>query len=279
MDVKQVAKSLLRSAGFEVSRLSSLARNRNQPGDDPFLHQKRLARVTDVKSIFDVGANRGQTAGVYRRLFPDATIYCFEPFAESFAALAEAYKDCRSVKPFQLALSDVVGTKDLYCTGESVMNSLLPLSPRSGLLTGSTASGTTQVRTTTLDAFCRDQGVQMIDILKIDVQGAELQVLSGAAAALRSQTVSMVFIEVNFNELYSGQAFFHDVSKHLHSYGYNLYGIYQIAYSSAGPIGWADALFVSPRILDRITQTQPSGSGGQVPASIGHFPDRAKPGT
>ena len=37
MGVKNLAKSMLRSMGFDVSRLSSLRRNRNQPTDDPFL--------------------------------------------------------------------------------------------------------------------------------------------------------------------------------------------------------------------------------------------------
>ena len=47
----------------------------------------------------------------------------------------------------------------------------------------------------------------------------------------------MIYMEVNFNERYVGQAFFHDVSGFLYRYGYALYGLYQIAYSQSGPIG------------------------------------------
>jgi FkbM family methyltransferase len=252
--MKQFLKAILRSLGFDLSRLSSLARNRNQPGDDPFLHQKRLAPAEGVKVIFDIGANRGQTTPTYRKWFPEATIYCFEPFAASFATLKEAFPNCRFVQPFQLAVSDGVGTRSFYCANESVMNSLLPLSPRADLLTTSTGSGTIEVQSTTLDAFCSENNVTRIDILKIDVQGAEVQVLSGATGLLRDQLVRMVYLEVNFNEIYLGQAFFHDVSGFLHSHGYSLYGLYQMAYSPVGPIGWADALFVSPKVMEQVRQ-------------------------
>lgn len=252
MNVKNLAKSILRSMSFEVSRLSSLERNRNQPADDPFLHQKRLSPTEDVKVIFDIGANRGQTTRMYRQLFPDATIYCFEPFETSFAILVETYKNCRLVQPFQLAVSDAVGTKAFYCTNESVMNSLLPLSPRADLLTTSTGSGAIEVQTTTLDAFCRESNVTKIDILKMDVQGGELQVLRGATGILGNQLARLIYTEVNFNEIYVGQSFFHDVSSFLHRYGYSLYGLYQIAYSPVGPIGWADALFISPSVLEQV---------------------------
>ena len=249
MTVKSLVKSILRSTGFDVSRLSSLKNNRNQPADDPFVHQKRLALDEDVRTIFDVGANRGLTTRTYRQLFPAAAIYCFEPFAASFAILAERYKGCRLVQPFQLAVSDAVGKSSFYYTNESVMNSLLPLSPRADLLTTSTESGTIDVQTTTLDAFCCEHNVTRIDILKLDVQGGELQVLRGATGILEDQLVRMIYTEVNFNEVYVGQAFFHDVSSFLHGYGYSLYGL-------------SDSL-------------QPDGSG-RVGRRVVHIPHRSR---
>jgi len=252
MNPKRLVRSALRRAGFDLSRLSSTARNRNQPADDPFLHQQLLTAGTAVRTVFDVGANRGQTAHKYRALFPAATVFSFEPFPESFAALRDAFAADPQVKPFQLALSDEAGTKTFHTSADSVMNSLLPLSPDAGLLTGSRQAGAVDVQADTLDAFCREHGVADIDVLKLDVQGGELHVLRGGAGLLRERRVRLVFAEVNFNELYAGQAFFHDVAGYLYGVGYTLYGLYQIAYSPRGPIGWADALFVSPAVLDRL---------------------------
>src|SRR5262249_40531806 len=153
MKMKNVTKSILRSMGFDVSRLSSLKRNRNQPADDPFLQQKRLSLTEDVKVIFDIGGHRVQTTRTYRKLFPDATIYCLDPFEPKFARIVRTFKNCRLVRPSQMAVGDAVGTKTFYCSNETDMNSLLPHSSRADLLTTSTISGTTQVQTTTIDAF------------------------------------------------------------------------------------------------------------------------------
>ena len=256
--MKRIVKSFLRSAGVDVSRLSSLRTNRNQPADDPFVHQKRLARTERVEVIFDIGANRGVTTHAYRHWFPDANIYCFEPFDSSFAVLADTFKECSLVHPFQLAVSDAVGMQSFHCTNDTVMNSLLPLSPHAKLLTDSSGVRTIQVQTTTLDAFCDAQKVSRVDIMKIDVQGGELHVLRGAAGLLDQQRVRMIYVEVNFNELYVDQAFFQDVAALLHRYGYILYGLYQIAYSRMGPIGWADALFVSPSLLAEVRAVEPN---------------------
>src|SRR5271166_2088437 len=62
---------------------------------DPFdaqqhmLNELRQPRIT----IFDVGANHGQTAQVYLAKFPNADLYCFEPFPDSVAALQCAFSD------------------------------------------------------------------------------------------------------------------------------------------------------------------------------------------
>jgi FkbM family methyltransferase len=248
--VKHLAKKLLRSAGLDLSRLSSLRAGRNQPADDPFVHQQRLLRATPPRVIFDIGANTGQTTAEFTRLFPAATIYAFEPFDESFQKLQAAHGTAPHVRLFQVALSDQVGTSRFYTSNHAVMASLLPLSSRAALLTQATTAGEVEVQTTTVDRFCGEHGLKGIDILKIDVQGGELRVLQGAEQLLAAGAIRLVFAEVNFNELYDGQAFFHDVAGYLHQHHYSLYGLYQMAYSPRGPIGWADALFVSPAVMD-----------------------------
>jgi FkbM family methyltransferase len=72
--------------------------------------QQRL--IPDAKTIFDVGANIGQTAKTYRRLFPSAEIWSFEPFPASYESL------CRSLSgpgfhPVPLALSDQIANASL----------------------------------------------------------------------------------------------------------------------------------------------------------------------
>jgi hypothetical protein len=130
------------------------------------------------------------------------------------------------------------------------MNSLLPLSPTSSILSGTRQAATIEVPASTVDSICQEYNISKVDILKLDIQGGELFALRGASRLLANKGVDIVYSEVNFNEIYTEQAYCHDISKLLNDYKYNLYGIYQMAYSPSGPIGWADALFVSPSIME-----------------------------
>jgi FkbM family methyltransferase len=254
MSLKNLLKKVVRSLGIDISRLSSLKRNRNQPADDPFLHQKRLLLHKEVRVVFDVGANYGQTVRKYQHFFPEAVIYCFEPFDAGFSTISNAFKGCPLVKPYQLAISDSVGMKQFHCTTDSVMNSLLPLSPKAGILSDSRQAQIIEVRTSTLDAFCQEHKIATVDILKLDIQGGELLALRGASRLLMSKAIDVIYCEVNFNEIYTGQAFFHDISKFLYDCEYTLYGLFQVAYCRSGPIGWADAVFISPAIMEKATK-------------------------
>jgi FkbM family methyltransferase len=251
---KTLVKSAFRSFGLDVTRLSSLSTNRNQPADDPFLHQQRLLAHGPVEVVFDLGARVGKTVARYRKLFPSAHIFCFEPFDDSYAVLTRTHQDASRVKPQKLAVSDTCGTQAFHCSDQSDMNSLLPLSSNAGLLTTASANRVITVETVTLDTFCAQHRLDRIQILKMDIQGAELKALRGAAGLLERQAIDLVYTEMNFGHLYEGQGTFHDVSRLLGIYSYNLYGLYNIAYSRNGPIGWADAIFISPQLLAQIAR-------------------------
>lgn len=257
MTSKELIKSLFRSIGYDLSRLSTLQRARNQPADDPFLHQKRLLLNQKVKIVFDIGANIGRTIARYRQLFPEAVIYGFEPFEKSYSVIFQTYKNCKLIKPFKLAVANSVGRKRFFCSNESVMNSLLPLSSRSSMLSNATNSAVVEVETTTLDVFCEENGIKQVQILKMDIQGGELLALEGSVNLLGKGAIEIIYVEVNFNEIYDHQAYFHDISRFLMDHQYYLYGLYNVAYSPAGPIGWADAIFISPQILKTLTHSFP----------------------
>jgi len=256
MNSKALVKSAFRTFGLDVTRLSSLSINRNQPADDPFLHQKRLLAHSRVDVVFDLGARVGKTVTKYRELFPSANIFCFEPFDSSYAVLSRMHQDASRVKPQKLAVSDTCGTQAFHCSDEqSDMNSLLPLSSHAGLLTTASADRVITVDTVTLDAFCTRHRLDHLQILKMDIQGAELKALRGASGLLERRAIGLIYTEMNFGQLYEGQGTFHEVSQLLSTYSYSLYGLYNIAYSRNGPIGWADAIFVSPQLLEQIART------------------------
>src|SRR5262249_33514243 len=80
--------------------------------------------------------------------------------------------------------------------------------------------GRIPAKTTRLDDIPEITGV---DFLKVDVQGAELDVLKGAERLLRGSPV--IQIELEFVEIYKGQALFSDVDPFLRQRGYLLHAV------------------------------------------------------
>jgi len=197
----------------------------------------------DCRIIFDVGANRGDITALYRQGFPEAEIFAFEPFPESLDTFKGRHGTDNKIHAFQLALAAEEGEKILYVNHNVDTNSLLQ--PRAaGLSSDKQVKNVSElaVKTATLDVFCRDKGIEYIDILKMDIQGGEWAALQGASGLLQKGMIGLIYSEVFFIEQYKDQPLFHDISKLLHSYGYNLQDIYSPFYGK-GNIAWGDAIF------------------------------------
>ncbi|MHC4118273.1 MAG: FkbM family methyltransferase [Planctomycetota bacterium] len=214
---------------------------------DAFLVQKLLLGDTGRLTIFDVGAYVGKVAMIYRDMFPEAVIRCFEPFPDSFEQL-NRIADGEFIRPYQIALCEAEGKANLQIDSDNSCNSLLPRPtvevkyyPQN-----SQNIGHIEVKTQSLDAFCDKEGIAEIDILKLDVEGAELKVLRGASERLKSERIGLIYAEVMFVPHYGGGCLFHEVSGFLSQHGYTLLNLYDLRRAQNGQLRWGNAIFLSP---------------------------------
>jgi FkbM family methyltransferase len=184
----------------------------------------------------------------YLQLFPRCEIHSFEPNADAFGDLAkEAGSDGR-VFPHPFALADTAGSRQMYVHPRLDATNSLYNRPSHGTAyypTGGWLSAGPVVETQTVDAFCERACISRIDIMKIDVQGAELLVLKGASAMLRREAIDLIFAEVMFVPHYEGAPLYHEVATFLGTHGYLLYGVYEMHHADDGQLCQADALFLS----------------------------------
>jgi FkbM family methyltransferase len=216
-------------------------------GADPFADQRELLGANDVRSIFDIGANCGQTTAKYRELFPAADIHAFEPFPDSLAQFQRAHADSPRVHTHPLAVADRAGRRTFHLNESHYTNSLLPSAADAGRFVGPGLLGTVgriEVETVSLDGFCADRCIERIDILKIDVQGGEGLVLAGASGLLAAKTVRLIYSEVQFAPMYAGQANLWDVHSALDRTGYQLFGLYNVVHAGKEGIAWADVVYL-----------------------------------
>ena len=142
----------------------------------------------------DVGANLGVFSVMLGRLQPSATVYGFEPAGQTFARLMQNLRRnaLANVEPLHMAVGKESGAVALAVNGKSSAISRIQANGQ-GAADGWAVE---EVPCTTIDDFCADRGIAAIDFAKVDVEGAEPQVLAGAAAMLRRRAIGCLLIEI-----------------------------------------------------------------------------------
>ena len=215
-------------------------------GEDMLLDIERLsaAYAAPVKTILDVGANIGQSAIRFQKYWPGAEIYSFEPHPTTFQSLQAVADRLAKVRAFNLALGDTEGTVDFYEYDSPLVNSRVPNSAfanRTGITPRKMA-----VEQSTVDLFCKAHGVANIDFLKIDTEGFDVSVLSGAQGMLSAGLVR--FIECEFAISTEGNVTkLADLVRALEPHGYVLFSTYLDYVMSKGHLfANGNALFIRP---------------------------------
>lgn len=175
----------------------------------------------DYQTVLDVGANRGQFALVAAQRFPRAALVCCEPQDGPRASIVRVLAQHPRLRIVDVALAASAGSRVLHVTRADDSSSLLPTTAlQVATFPGTEMVAEVTVATQRLDAVLhRDELVRPV-LLKIDVQGTELDVLAGAVGLLDS--VDTILIECSFVELYAGQAHADDIISMLHGQGFRL---------------------------------------------------------
>jgi len=201
----------------------------------------------ELKTLFDVGANIGQTALHFSRHFPNATIHSFEPISGTFQKLVENTKRNPGIKCHKLALSDSQEEIEVkvFDDDRSVLNSL-----KGHLQDNSQNCRLEKIQTNTLDCFSITKEIKSIDLLKIDTEGYEIPVLNGAINSLKNNSIKLVYIEVGFSKRNVRNTYFMDIFNFLNQLGYVFFGLYEIHhYDFENENHFGNALFIHHKYL------------------------------
>lgn len=210
--------------------------------------------------FMDVGARWGPQDS-WRALSPPVQIVAFEPDEAECRRLADA--ETGQVRYEPVALGATSGPATLYVTRDPACSSLYPPDERAiaahPSLSVATLASTQTVQLRRLDVWCADERLN-VDALKLDVQGAELDVLRGAEEQLRH--IVMVESEVVFNPMYRDQPLFGDVDQFLRARGFVLWRLRQLAHYGMHGLDSTrlvdDAQFFDSRLVPI------AGQGGQL---------------
>jgi FkbM family methyltransferase len=247
-----IAKSLVlrtaRAAGVDLIRFRS---PRHPTG-----RRSRLMAHLGIDLVIDVGANAGQFGVELRQAGYEGRIISLEPLSEPYRRLVSQAAGDPRWRTVQTAIGRRPGPAEMHVASNGGASSsflaMLDLHARNA--PEATYTGTETVTVMTLDDAVRPHlaGTDTV-FLKLDVQGYELEALSGGAETLSS--VSMVQLELSLMPLYESAPTYAEVMEYLHDRRFHLVGIETGFASPAGLLLQADGLFVADGSFNRLRNT------------------------
>lgn len=190
--------------------------------------------------FIDIGA-RGGVSEVVEPIAGATAVLGFEPNESEAQALRAAHAASPVYQSFEVRCAAVAGTtgsRDFYETARGVNSSLLRPSESFASryqVPGFAVENIASCQTDTLDNIIYETDESAApygEFLKLDVQGAELEVLQGAERVLSERTVAVI-AEVSFCELYENQPLFGDVASFLKSKGFGFYGFHAMSHRAS----------------------------------------------
>jgi FkbM family methyltransferase len=212
--IKQLVSKTLGRLDYEVRRIDP------RPTMAGALLQAKLAGLAPA-SVVDVGAAWGAFTETCRTVFPAARYLAVEPLEENRPALVALTRKCPGVDFVIAAAAAKPGTVTLQVHPDLVGSSLYR-----ELDIGGVNGAPRAVPAVTLDGLAADFGLAGPFLLKLDVQGAELDVLEGAATVLPA--AEYVLLEVSLFEFFENGPVLADVVGFMQAHGF-------VAYDVMGP--------------------------------------------
>lgn len=208
---------------------------------------KPWIRELDINTVLDVGANVGDFAKLAREVFPKAAIYSFEPLPDCFAQLRSALPGDTNFFPLETGIGRREETLDFYRSFHSPSSSFLKMEEFHKEAFPETKEGQAaeplKVSARTLDSLLVGKELKPNILVKIDVQGFELEAIAGATGTLNAAKIAI--LEMSFARLYDGQPMFHEVYEKMYSLGFRFHGsLAQMLHPVTGEVVQTDAIFV-----------------------------------
>jgi FkbM family methyltransferase len=189
-----------------LNRLKGTVARALQDGHIDSLELLELMRPLNPVAIFDIGANVGTWTLLARALYPESAIQAFEPLLSHAKKFEESVRGLSNITLHTVALGANNGPAKLHVTDFADASSILELCDAGSELWSLTEIEAIPLELHRLDDFVSKNALPKPDLIKIDVQGFELEVLRGATRVLGF--TKGVIAEVSFREFYKGQCRF-----------------------------------------------------------------------
>ena len=210
----------------------------------------RLNKTSPLNFI-DIGANVGHFSQSIIKEFKVAKGVIIEPLRAHKSTLENKFGDRKKFKILNVAISDTNGKAIFFINEEfDSISSLLSVNHQSEELQGLHISEPrkSSIQTMTLDTVGEEFDDAIIDLIKIDVQGAEHLVLRSGTKTLKR--TKMVYTEFSYKPLYENSSTFYDLYHFMYAQNYILAEVSKGYTSQKGELLQGDAIFLNTLFIN-----------------------------
>ncbi|MEO6630611.1 MAG: FkbM family methyltransferase [Mucilaginibacter sp.] len=201
-------------------------------------------------TFFDVGANAGFFSKSISGEYEISKAILVEPVVRLMPLLEKTFPDRDKFKIINAVLSDTISEVDFYVSEDADFVSSMLRIKNKGEEFGSLNFADPvliKIKSLTLDSIVSDEKIDYVDLIKIDVQGAEHLVLQGGMETLKN--TKLVYTEFSFRPVYDKSSVLFDLYNFFYDNGFMLAHLSSGFASSVGELLQGDALFVNRKFI------------------------------
>jgi len=197
---------------------------------------------SNLRTIIDIGANKGQFALACRERAPFARIISFEPLKAPAKIFKALFINDAKVHLNEVAIGSRIQRSFIHVSAHDDSSSLLPIGANQvALYPGTQEKESIEIDVAPLSSYLMPGDIESPAMLKLDVQGFEMEVLKGCESII--EKFDFIYCECSFIELYSGQRLAYEIIEWLHQRQFKFIGIFNVSYDVKGQSIQADFLF------------------------------------
>ena len=205
--------------------------------------------------VYDIGAHIGTFSLLAKSVLPRAEVHAFEPLPTHWAEFESQTASSKNVKLHKVALGSTTWSIPMQLVDRSDASSLLELNDIASQEYGICQTGVVDVNVVTLEQYAEDYCLPAPHLVKLDVQGYELEILKGFGRFLNQ--CNWIICEISFEEYYKKQALYHDIASFLQDHGFQSYA-FGFGTPVCAPLTQIDVLF--RRSVGRVSRPGEAGT-------------------
>lgn len=207
-----------------IKRLKNSAGKNLKQGHTDSLELLEIISM-DLKApiIFDIGANIGTWTLLAKSIFPESVIHAFEPLENHVDKFNLNCKKLDSIYLHPFCAGNENNISKINISSFSDSSSLLEATPLEFKSYNIKKVSEADVSVKRLSDLIKENMIPIPDLIKLDIQGFELEALRGLNKYLHE--VRYIICEVSFKEYYKNQALFLEIANYLSSFDHHLFAL------------------------------------------------------